>query len=1402
MSIAPTTLDAWSQKFLDAKEDQPDPVDAWETAVLDAPPEGEPEDASAWEQAVLDKPATEADERETAEFEQLRSGLSERRQGLLDRIAGSNAELTARVQDGWDEASDDEKLSRINRSRATVGLQPVEDVAGPAGVGQFLKEDLRFSTVVPYVGVLADGARMLNVLAATTRAELGEATIDDWERLAEFQEQLVRESRGKTIPGQAASILSQSIPFMAEFFTSGGVVPFVKKGGKEAGKAIVKKGMSSAIRKAMKSTVSLGARSAARLPLFSHRVAATAIERMVPAYTARAGDEDGLEIVILKPGEDVATAASNAVIDTYIELFSEGTGGAVAIIGRPIKKGIKKGAEKLTRKKLPVVRQGVKDFLGRAGYHGIIEEIGEERIGEVMREVVTRIGAADLPQQLPTAKGMAAEALAFTVPAVGGAVSSGIVDRHVALLGRDQILTKEGVSVLSAENPTAAAEIASKQQPSRADVQKLTPAMEGSSKGERAKLARLLRKNQKEQEKAAEASREAVQVPTPAPAVPEVEQRRPTLEAQTTKELAQTARKLNTAAPEGAKGIKLGVKKSALIDQIMEAEDVSDARRAESLFLDPDQLATMTEDEIIRLPNSFTRGPRRNLTKVAQERLRLRREGLARAAKTPAVPRETVPIARPIEGPPPLARPISQEQPPPGPPGVLFSDLPEPDANAPVPSEELLDQWHGERELETKRAQADAANFKAAIRGLTKDKKEAAELEAAIHQYIDLKGQEQGQIGKWWGGIGKAKIGAQSAKAVFERSQNLSPPELAIAEQLREMNLKSGQRAVGENVIREARENYTARLYKQKGRRVKGEKLPVFSTTTARAKARKYRSMMEGLAKGEELAVPSVVDALLIARTQVEQAIADRRLLKAGMKAGLISAEQHVMPNGKKWVPLKPPGFSAWVHSGQIKEGKVSGKRAFIGGKGKEGAKPTSGPLFVRAQLYAMPAFGKHLNKVLGTSALMEFPGAKALTRFNSIAKQIILTSAFFHHQAIMRSSMLGSVSPNLVQSWKDGHQAMMNFEPMLQELIYWGGLTYGERADWQDVQTMDMDRITAMVSRVPMAVRTKDALLWFAKKQSDFLFLNMQPSLKIGGALLEYQRLINDHDAELAAGTVKRKDLAKIVGGLMNADFGGLNLARFGRNPTAQHIQHLLLLAPDWTYSNVLSMARAFKGGLEGRVYRKFWRRIAVRGLGTTVLLNLMLAGFDDKTFWERYKQAWKDPKKLRWLSVDVTPVYNALYGKDGKTKYFRLIGHFSDPMKFAVDPVRSAKHKGSVVAKMGLEALTGTDWAGREFTTWSELIGVDRKGFYKTTVPGKHVRGQQKGGKLAGHLVRSAPFSGGHVRWEQMPSFALAQIRGLAPIPANALAEWLEGEIDAFDTHARTLGIATQTTYPEQPR
>ena len=643
-------------------------------------------------------------------------------------------------------------------------------------------------------------------------------------------------------------------------------------------------------------------------------------------------------------------------------------------------------------------------------------------------------------------------------------------------------------------------------------------------------------------------------------------------------------------------------------------------------------------------------------------------------------------------------------------------------------------------------------------------------------------------------------------QAAIDYSQNISPEFRAILDEVIAANAEFGAIALDVGVIKNTVDNYLARLYEQeKSSLVGGAKrgaqylVGKFGTTAGgRAKPRKYSSILEGLANGKRLAVPSFIGAFNVARKQTARAIADKRFLDEAMKMGIISSVQH-----PGWRKLNHPNFKKYEFAGTVKgatEVDVRGQHKFllIPQEGRE-----AHTLLEAKELYAPKPLAIKLNNALGISALDDVPFFNGLTLYNDILKHNVLTANLYHPQAFLRSFMLGGnvgftdvVNP--YGAYKKGMAFADEFSPDLREMVR-QGLTLQLGQDWEVLANRQRTIFGKLLEKNGATAEVRDKILDIRDTVTDWTFNKLGLSYKTYAAILEYRHQLSKHNAKLEAGTMTRQSIAGDVARLINNDFGGLDVRREGRNPTVEHLKRLLLLARDWTGSNFRSMVDSMRKGNAGAVHRMFWTRILLKAASSTILANLLISSIDDEMgFWERYKHAW-DEGRLRWMDIDITPLVPKILNKSGRRKYFSLIGHLRDPIKWISDPSRSVKHKGSILARIVGDVATGTDWAQRVFTDWKELLGIDEKGVYQTSRSGEYYAGDPKGGKHKGKLVRPETWKDeGSLQYGQIPSWLLYELRSVQPIAVQNAMAFLAGEMDAFDAMFKSAGFMVSSGKP----
>ena len=615
-------------------------------------------------------------------------------------------------------------------------------------------------------------------------------------------------------------------------------------------------------------------------------------------------------------------------------------------------------------------------------------------------------------------------------------------------------------------------------------------------------------------------------------------------------------------------------------------------------------------------------------------------------------------------------------------------------------------------------------------------------------------------------------------------------------------------------VIRNIIDNHVNRIWRIVGAKAPpGETMSKFGPTTRHAKQRTFETIFEGLATkpttGEryELAVTGAFDNLNILKDNISQALEDKELIQHLKKLKYYDGRPIITTEKfKGYMSIEHPNFITWEYAGKVEKGKVYASDIIT---------TESDSLLQRKKMYAPEEVAKRLNKILGKSRLRgvsakiggkEYYPIDVVTKWNAVLKGVRLLTSLFHHQAYLRSYYFGTRHKtrnewNPVKAYKMGMDAINNLDEEIIFLVK-NGLTLGRNQDYltniYDIQdSMIANKVDNALGKIPKAKEFKDWLMNNARDFTGFLFNNFGPAYKTQASLIEFRNMLKENPK------MDPNEAAKLVADLMNDDFGGLHLQRMERDPTIQHVFRLTTLASDWTESNIRTMYKMFSSDpMKRRLYQRFWGSVISKGIGMTIIGNLLLSLADDDDPTRRLQKAWREGK-LRWLDIDITPIHRMLGGRTEARKYFSLIGHFRDPLKFILNMSRSAQHKSSVLAGLFTDFIKATDWRGQAFTDIDELLGIDDKGYYKVTTK-KYRKGDPKGGKLRRKLTKYQFGTKGPVSYRQTPSYLLYELQKSLPIQIQNTISFVNGELSAFDAILRSAGLYATSTYagPQQEK
>lgn len=263
--------------------------------------------------------------------------------------------------------------------------------------------------------------------------------VTDEKLITEYlDEQAEVQERGLTIAAKAGNVVFDMLPFMAEFIATGGLASL--------GKGALRKGTIKLLGKQAKTragriitkTAELAGGAAVRTAVLPQRAALDFVKRRIPDIEKT---KEG-KILIGEVTETPFKSAYKAIGNQFIEFFSEETGAIIGKVGgKLIPKKVKTALETLRDAwvggaKGRTALQFVKRIATKTGYNGVLEEFGEERLGDLMRvgfnidqqegdSTIERISKALFPGK----EQALVELLAFSVPGVAQIGVANIVKR-------------------------------------------------------------------------------------------------------------------------------------------------------------------------------------------------------------------------------------------------------------------------------------------------------------------------------------------------------------------------------------------------------------------------------------------------------------------------------------------------------------------------------------------------------------------------------------------------------------------------------------------------------------------------------------------------------------------------------------------------------------------------------------------------------------------------------------------------------------------------------------------------------------------------------------------------------------------------------------------------------------
>jgi hypothetical protein len=277
--------------------------------------------------------------------------------------------------------------------------------------------------VVPFRSGIDATSQMERLLEAGRNLDADRATPEDIELLKGY---VKANEHDKTFGFKVAEIVAALPAFAGELGLTAGAFIGAKQAAEKAGMAALRKVITQTGKKTLLAkSAELGVKIAAgvtgataqTVPAGIARIEADTLRRMLPQISTVPEEQSEAEIAIVGKGEDVVPALLKAVGNQWVETVSERSGGLFRKMLAPVNKGlgnlaVKAGLAKAFQKANPGKSLNrFRQLVQRVGYDGIIEEMLEERLGEVGRAA---LGIEDY--NFPELDQLAAELVAFSIP--------------------------------------------------------------------------------------------------------------------------------------------------------------------------------------------------------------------------------------------------------------------------------------------------------------------------------------------------------------------------------------------------------------------------------------------------------------------------------------------------------------------------------------------------------------------------------------------------------------------------------------------------------------------------------------------------------------------------------------------------------------------------------------------------------------------------------------------------------------------------------------------------------------------------------------------------------------------------------------------------------------------------
>lgn len=337
----------------------------------------------------------------------------------------------------------------------------------------------------------------------------------------------------------------------------------------------------------------------------------------------------------------------------------------------------------------------------------------------------------------------------------------------------------------------------------------------------------------------------------------------------------------------------------------------------------------------------------------------------------------------------------------------------------------------------------------------------------------------------------------------------------------------------------------------------------------------------------------------------------------------------------------------------------------------------------------------------------------RAIESFNAYAKKAMLSLSFFHHGALTESGQavlarwwnpfrgiitVGEGGKLISQPHRLGLRLMK--DPDFLEDAAAHGLTLQASSDTPIHRIhRDLSKVEALTRNIPGLATVTRAVRQLNQEWDKALWDRYHNGLKA----YSYHALVAEEMARAPKGITPER-IKTTIANLLNDAYGGQEWqTKFWLSPEKRRFLHQVMLAPDWSLSNLNIAGKTFthiRDPIRRRQQLTYWRNMILTIAGSHIALQWAIhALFGDE---EKGDKPWIWENEVgQKLHADVTPLLRRLPwhdASDGQRRYVGFAKQAREVLNWVKNPIATARTKASPAVHVAYEQITGSQGDGFE--------------------------------------------------------------------------------------------------------